>query len=126
MVIRQKGKFTTGVTRKQSTPNFPENEHFLAPDTQTCVCISGGKKCLFFGKFDVIYFLVTFVLRFASLPYYRRIVRLIFPHHELTTRSVAEYNEAVNKVINFMKEKDNPYTAYTKLYHLTSVQLVCL
>ena len=23
----------TGVSRKQSTPNFPKNEHFLSPDT---------------------------------------------------------------------------------------------
>ena len=31
----------------------------------TCVCLSGGKKCLFFGKFNVLCFLVTPVLRFA-------------------------------------------------------------
>ena len=30
-VIRQYLK--TGVSRKQSTPNFPKNEHFLPPDT---------------------------------------------------------------------------------------------
>ena len=32
---RQYGKranLKTGVTRKQSTPNFPKNEHFLPPD----------------------------------------------------------------------------------------------
>ena len=29
---------------------------------------SGGKKCLFFGKFDVLCFLETPVLRFALLP----------------------------------------------------------
>ena len=54
-----------GVTRKQSTLNFPKNEHFL-------LCVSGGKKCSFFGKFGVLYFLVTPVLRFAFLPYCRR------------------------------------------------------
>ena len=27
------------------------------------------------------------------------------PHRELTTRSVAEYNKAVNKIITFVKEK---------------------
>ena len=39
------------------------------------------------------------------------------PHRELTTRSVAEYNEAVNKVITFVKEKGNSYitSANTKL-----------
>ena len=33
-------------------------------------CISGGKKCSFFGKFGVLCFLETPVLRFALLPYY--------------------------------------------------------
>ena len=36
------------------------------------VCLLGGKKCLFFVKFGVLYFLETPVLRFALLPYYRR------------------------------------------------------
>ena len=35
--------------------------------------ISVGKKCSFFGKFDVLCFLETPLLRFALLPYYRRI-----------------------------------------------------
>ena len=48
----------TGVSRKQSTPNFPKNEH-LPPDTHTYV-------------FGVLCFLETPVLRFALLPYYRR------------------------------------------------------
>ena len=38
------------------------------PDTLTYVCMSGGKKCSFFGKFGVLCFLVTPVLRFALLP----------------------------------------------------------
>ena len=36
------------------------------------VCVSWGKKCLFFGKFDVLCFLETSVLRFVFLPYYQR------------------------------------------------------
>ena len=56
----------TGVSRKQSTPNFPKNEHFLPP----------YKKCSFFGKFGVLCFLQTAVLRFAILPYYRRVIRI--------------------------------------------------
>ena len=32
------------------TQNFPKKLHFLPPDTQTYVCVSGGKKCYFFGK----------------------------------------------------------------------------
>ena len=62
----------TGVSRKQSTPNIPKNEHFLHPDTITYVCVSGGKKFLVFGKFGVPCFLETTVLRFALLPYYPR------------------------------------------------------
>ena len=37
--IRLYGKsanLKTSVSRKQSTPNFPKNEHFLPPDTHTC------------------------------------------------------------------------------------------
>ena len=37
------------------------------------LCVSGSKKCSFFGKFGVLYFLETSVLRFALLPYYRRL-----------------------------------------------------
>ena len=33
-----------------------------------------GKKCSFLGKFGMLSFLVTPVLRFALSPYYRRIV----------------------------------------------------
>ena len=62
-----------GVSRKQSTVSFPKKTHFLSPDMPTYVCVSGGKKRLFFGKFGVVCFLETPVLRFALLPYYRRI-----------------------------------------------------
>ena len=34
------------------------------------VCVSGGKKCSFLGKFDVFCFLETPVLRFTFSPYY--------------------------------------------------------
>ena len=44
-LVGSKGNIKTGVTRKQSIPNFPKNKHFLSPDTHTCVCLSGGKKC---------------------------------------------------------------------------------
>ena len=32
------------VTRKQSTPNFPENEHFLPRDMHTCVRVCKFSK----------------------------------------------------------------------------------
>ena len=52
------------VSRKQSTPNLPKN------------CVSGGKKCSFFGKFGALCFLETPFLRFALLPYCRQFLKL--------------------------------------------------
>ena len=73
LVIRQKADLKTGVTRKQITPNLPKNEHFLPSVTYTYVSVSGGNKWSFFGTFGMLCCLVTPVLRFALLPYYRRI-----------------------------------------------------
>ena len=53
-------------------PKLLKSKHFLPPDTHTCVYVSGGKKCLFFGHFGVLSLLETPVLRFALLPYSRR------------------------------------------------------
>ena len=40
-----------GVSRKQSTPNFLKNEHFLPPDTHTYnVCFSKNLACFVFLK----------------------------------------------------------------------------
>ena len=75
--MRQKGEPQNGCSRKQSTPNFPNIKRFLPPDTHTYVCVSGGKKCSFFGKFGVVCFLETPGLRFALLPYYRQIRKFL-------------------------------------------------
>ena len=84
---RQKGSLKTGVSRKQSTSNFPKNGHFLPPySTCTYVCESGGKKCTFFGKFDVICFLETPVLIFALLPYYLQNVHKYLRQLSYTSR----------------------------------------
>ena len=41
----------TGVSRKQSTPDFPKNENFLPPDTHTYVVrFSGNLACCVFLK----------------------------------------------------------------------------
>ena len=48
----KRANLKTGVSRKQSSSNFPKNRHFL--------CISGGKKCSFFGKLGVRCFLALF------------------------------------------------------------------
>ena len=35
----KRGNLKTDVSRKQSTPKFPKNKHFLRPDTHTYVCV---------------------------------------------------------------------------------------
>ena len=62
----KRANLKTDISRKQSTPNFPKNEHFLPPDTH----IRGKEMFVFFGKFGVVCFLEISVLRFALLPYY--------------------------------------------------------
>ena len=71
--IRQKGESQNGCFKKAKRAKISEKQTFLTPDTHTYVCVSGGKKCLFFGNFGTLCFLETPVLRFALLPYYRRI-----------------------------------------------------
>ena len=55
----------TDDTRKQSALNFPKCGY------------QGVRNFRFFGKFGALCFLVISVLRFAFLPYYRRIATLI-------------------------------------------------
>ena len=69
-VIKPKGKSQNGCFKKRKHPKFSEKRSFLTPYER----VSAGKKCSFFGKFPVLCFLETPVLRFAFLPYYRRVV----------------------------------------------------
>ena len=63
-----------GVSKQQSTPNFQKQTSLtlwyanVPPETNTYVCVSEGKKCSFIGKFGMLCFLETPVLRFALLP----------------------------------------------------------
>ena len=64
-VIRQKGETQTDDSRKQSTPNFPKNEHFLPPDTHD-VRFSEQLACFVFLKhlfWDSPFSLITDVFR---------------------------------------------------------------
>ena len=62
--------------------------------TRTYVCVSGGKKCSFFGKFGVLCFLETLVLRFALLRYYRKTADL---KAKIVKRSLIGFNKIENK-----------------------------
>ena len=70
--IRQKGKPQNGCYKKIRHVKFFESRRFT-PDTHTHLCVWGGRKCLVFGKLRLLFFLLKPVLRFALLPYYRRV-----------------------------------------------------
>ena len=75
-VIRQKANLKIEVTRKQRTPNFPKKA-----------------KYSFFGKFGVLCFLVTSVLRFALLHYYwRNMPKSIYAQNKCTKKGSAYIN----------------------------------
>ena len=72
-VIRQKDESQNGCFKKTKHVKFPEKQTFLTSwYTHVHDRVSRG-KCSFFGKFGVLCFLETPVLRFALLRYYRRI-----------------------------------------------------
>ena len=73
-VIRQKGESKNGCFKKIKRAKFFEKRTFLTP-WYAHVCVSGGKKCSYFGKFGVLCFLETPVFRFALLLYYRWVER---------------------------------------------------
>ena len=68
----------TGVTRKKSTQIFRKTD-FPYPLIRTRTCVYQGVRNVRFGKFSVLCFLVTPVLRFALLPYYRGTQRSSYP-----------------------------------------------
>ena len=68
-----------GFRRKESRPNFPKTNlsyPLIRVHVWTCVCVSEGEKYSFFGKFGVLCFLLTTVLRFALLSYSRQFNKL--------------------------------------------------
>ena len=59
-------KYQNGCFKKTKHARFSEKQTFLTP-------WYAHIRCSFFGKFGVLCFVETLVLRFALLPYYRRI-----------------------------------------------------
>ena len=66
-------------------------------------CVSGGKKCLFFGKFGVLCFLETPILRFALLPYYRWAIYRNFTKLSLFWWAVKYFAESVDHYFLYCK-----------------------
>ena len=63
---------------------FEKTKHVKFSKKLTFITVSGGKKCSFFGKFDVLCFLETPVFRVAFLPYYRQNMLRISPDYCLS------------------------------------------
>ena len=88
--MRQKDKSQNGCYKKTKHEHakFSVKQTFLTTDTHTYVCVSEGKKHPLFGKFGVLCFLVTPVLRFALLPYYQRVL----PNIEILSSKVFHFH----------------------------------
>ena len=69
--IRHKGKYQNGCYKKRKHVKFSEKRTFLTPWYANVRVRIRGRKCSFFGKFSVLWFLVTPVLRVALLSYYQ-------------------------------------------------------
>ena len=66
---KAKGRILKWVSQENKTHQvFRKTNIFLPPNAHTCVGVSEDKKCSFFGKFGMLCFLVTPVLRLALLP----------------------------------------------------------
>ena len=102
----------TGVSRKQSTPKFRKNKHFLPPNKHT---VTGGKKCLLFGNFGVLCFLKTPVFRFTLLSHYRENNVHV---NALKKRVVEEVNQ--NKYRTLVREHSPLLTDYEAKFNLFS------
>ena len=93
LVIRQKGKYQNGGNKKTKHAKFSEKTNVSYPLIHTRTCAYQGVRNVqvflffFFGKFDVLCFLVTSVLRFALLPYYQRIDIPLLLNREVTCRN---------------------------------------
>ena len=93
LVIRQKGKYQNGGNKKTKHAKFSEKTNVSYPLIHTRTCVYQGVRnvqvflVFFFGKFDVLCFLVTSVLRFALLPYYQRIDIPLLLNREVTCRN---------------------------------------
>ena len=76
----KRANLKTGVSRKQSAPNFPKTD-ISYPLTRTRTCeYQGVRNVRFSEKFGVLCFLETPFLRFPLLPYYLRILLWRLPY----------------------------------------------
>ena len=69
---KAEGRISKRMSKKTKHAKFAEKKKISHSLIRTRTCAQQGVNIHFFGKFGVLFFLVTRVLRFALLPYYRR------------------------------------------------------
>ena len=70
---KAKGRISKPLFQENKAHQVFQKTNISYPLIRTHVYVSGGKKCSFFGKFGVLFFLLeTPVLKFALLRYYQR------------------------------------------------------
>ena len=70
---KAKGRISKPLFQENKAHHVFQKTNISYPLIRTHVYVSGGKKCSFFGKFGVLFFLLeTPVLKFALLRYYQR------------------------------------------------------
>ena len=115
-VIRQKGESQNGCFKKTKHAKFSEKRLFLTP-WYPHVCVSGGKKCSFFGKFGLLCFLETPILRFTLFAYYRRFIKTccLWPDKTFLESAVSHKNY-VKRITS---------EAYLEPYQTSEMELFC-
>ena len=87
--IKAKGPISKWMLQENKARKIFRKTNISYPLIRTRACTYRGKEYSLFGKFGVLCFLVTPVLRFALLPYCRRFVQCVF---ELGFPSKTTYN----------------------------------
>ena len=109
-----------GIIRKQSSPNFPKNKHFLPPDTHTYCAYQGVRNVHFSENLTGFVFFETPVLRFALFALLAMTFRSMhctvqnMPGYELLIRIVKYYDGIYDSVL----KRENMHQRKPVLWHI--------
>ena len=101
LVIRQKGKSQDACFRKTKHAKFPKKRTFLTPwYTQVRACAYQGVRNLRFSKtLACLIFFETPVLRFALLPWYRRVKFMQQTYNKKKENMLRHGNTSISKTL---------------------------
>ena len=100
---KAKGQISKLVFQENKARQIFQKTGIYFPLIRITWCVSGGKKCPFFGKLDVICFLETPILKFALLSYYRQFVAIYFFkafYHRCLTNPKYTFDNACTKFMH--------------------------